>query len=409
MDYLFLDDFNPTNLSKIKDKKNVMVIYGQRITELPQELSRNNDSISDFQFILKSLKGKSKKQKYISINQNSLQVKIRDVGEEIEKKKKQIQKEKDMQKQTSNYVRLISKENYEKKNKEEQKKIEKEQENLITKSVPNIIPPPISDSSELYQPINNFDLNRIDVEEPSSKTPIQKETPKPQPKKKNGTPISYTPTYTPNTTFSSITPPWSTQSSTPSSPSSRSSSAPSSASPPSTSVPSSPSSTPSTPVSTNISPQQEYSIMLISGKEISRCNTNSRGDVTVLKVNEPLPFGSYDFADLNFYKLFLDNDLVGIIEVVESGDSIIFQLVHLAPQNRFKIPNYYSYIRLYAELSKKYQSAYKIFKENPTVNPTSITPAKKKAYTSSPLVFLPLLFILLLLLLLLLLFLLPTS
>jgi hypothetical protein len=65
MDYLFIDDFNPTNLSKIKDKKNVMVIYGQRITELRQELTRNNDSISDFQFILKSLKGKSKKQKYI--------------------------------------------------------------------------------------------------------------------------------------------------------------------------------------------------------------------------------------------------------------------------------------------------------------------------------------------------------
>jgi hypothetical protein len=38
-----------------------MVIYGQRITEMPGELTRNNDSISDFQFILKSLNGKSKR------------------------------------------------------------------------------------------------------------------------------------------------------------------------------------------------------------------------------------------------------------------------------------------------------------------------------------------------------------
>jgi hypothetical protein len=105
-----------------------------------------------------------------------------------------------------------------------------------------------------------------------------------------------------------------------------------------------------------------------------------------LKVDKPLPPGSYDFADLSFYKLYHDDDLVGIIKAVESGDSIIFQLMHLAPENRFKIQNYYSYIRLFAELSKKYRNAYKIFKENFNLNPTAITPAKKKAYTSSPLV-----------------------
>jgi hypothetical protein len=75
-----------------------MVIYGQRSTELRQQLSKNKDSISDFQFILKSPNGKSKKQKYISVIQNSVQVKERDVEEEIEKKKKQIEKEKDKQK-----------------------------------------------------------------------------------------------------------------------------------------------------------------------------------------------------------------------------------------------------------------------------------------------------------------------
>jgi hypothetical protein len=108
MDYLFLDDFNPVNLSKIKDKKNVMVIYGQRITELRQELSRNNDSITDLQFILKSPNGKSKTQKYININKNSVQMKERDVEEEIEKMKKLIEKEKEKQKKTTNYVRVIS-------------------------------------------------------------------------------------------------------------------------------------------------------------------------------------------------------------------------------------------------------------------------------------------------------------
>jgi hypothetical protein len=90
--------------------------------------------------------------------------------------------------------------------------------------------------------------------------------------------------------------------------------------------------------------------MLVSGKEISRCNTNSNDNIAVVKVNEPLAAGTYDFADLSFYKLFHDNDLVGIIEAVESNDSIIFQPVHLAPENRLKIRNYYSYIRLFTEL-----------------------------------------------------------
>jgi hypothetical protein len=63
----------------MKDWTNVMLIHGQRISELRQQLSKNKDSITDFQFILKSPNGKSKIQKYISINQNSLQVKERDV------------------------------------------------------------------------------------------------------------------------------------------------------------------------------------------------------------------------------------------------------------------------------------------------------------------------------------------
>jgi hypothetical protein len=61
MEYLFLDDFNRNNYDKIKDKKNVMVIYGERITELRNELNKSNDSISDFQFILKSRNGRSKR------------------------------------------------------------------------------------------------------------------------------------------------------------------------------------------------------------------------------------------------------------------------------------------------------------------------------------------------------------
>jgi hypothetical protein len=44
MEYIFLDDFNPNNFSRIKDKKNVMVIYGQRITELRNELNRSKET-----------------------------------------------------------------------------------------------------------------------------------------------------------------------------------------------------------------------------------------------------------------------------------------------------------------------------------------------------------------------------
>jgi hypothetical protein len=196
MDYLFFDKVNDYSYTIMKDMTNVMVIYGQRIGELQQQLNKNKDSITDLQFILKSPNGKSKKQKYISMNRDSLQVKERDVEEEIEKKKKQIQKEKDKQTKTQHYTHLIVNENNEKKKKEEQKKIEKEEQNLITGGMSNIIPPPITDSSNI---LNSINLNRINIEEPNSKTP------KPQPKK-NTTPISNTPLYTPNTGFSSLTP-----------------------------------------------------------------------------------------------------------------------------------------------------------------------------------------------------------
>jgi hypothetical protein len=97
-----------------------MVIHGQRIGELRQELNKNQDTISDFHFILKSPNGKSKTQKYISMNQKSVQMKERDVEEEIERMKKQIQKEKEKQKKTSNYLRLMVNENNENKKKVEQ-------------------------------------------------------------------------------------------------------------------------------------------------------------------------------------------------------------------------------------------------------------------------------------------------
>jgi hypothetical protein len=71
-------------------------------------------------------------------------------------------------------------------------KIEKEHEIQITGGIPNIIPPPISDNSNLYQPINNVDLNRIDAEEPNST----------KPKTNDNTPITYTPIYTPASTYS---------------------------------------------------------------------------------------------------------------------------------------------------------------------------------------------------------------
>jgi hypothetical protein len=88
MDYLFFDKVNDNSFNIMKNWTNVMVKHGQRIGELRQQLSKNKDLISDFHFILKSPNGKSKIQKYISMNQNSVQMKERDVEEEIEKKKK---------------------------------------------------------------------------------------------------------------------------------------------------------------------------------------------------------------------------------------------------------------------------------------------------------------------------------
>jgi hypothetical protein len=81
--------------------------------------------------------------------------------------------------------------------------------------------------------------------------------------------------------------------------------------------------------------------------------------------------------------LYHNTDLVGIIEVVNSDNSVMYQLVHLPPESAFDTPNYYSHIKLFAELSKKFE--YNVIKENLTLKPTSITPTKKK-FTSSPLV-----------------------
>jgi chaperonin cofactor prefoldin len=98
MNYLFFDEVNADSYKIMKYMGNVMVIYGLRISELRQELNKNKDTISDFHFILKSPNGKSKTQKYISVNQNAVQMKERDVQEEIQKMKKKIQNEKDKQK-----------------------------------------------------------------------------------------------------------------------------------------------------------------------------------------------------------------------------------------------------------------------------------------------------------------------
>jgi hypothetical protein len=54
MEYIFIDDLNNNNFEQIRNKKNVMVIYGQRIADLRQQLNNSNDVISDFQFLLKS-------------------------------------------------------------------------------------------------------------------------------------------------------------------------------------------------------------------------------------------------------------------------------------------------------------------------------------------------------------------
>jgi hypothetical protein len=166
MQYLFFDEVNDNSYKIMKNMRNIIIIHGQRITDLRRELSKNQDLITDLQFILKSPNGKSKTQKYISMNENSVQMKERDVEEEIEKMKKLIQREKDKQKKTENYVRVVTNDINDKKKKVEQKKIEKEQVNVITGGMSNIIPPPITDSSNL---LSNIDLNRINIEEPSSK------------------------------------------------------------------------------------------------------------------------------------------------------------------------------------------------------------------------------------------------
>jgi hypothetical protein len=97
----------------------------------------------------------NKKQKYISVNKNLLQV-----------KESQIQKEKDKQKKAGNYLRLISKENKEIKKKEEEKKIEKKRENKITGGVGSVIPPiNVIENTSRYQPVAGFDVNSINIEE----------------------------------------------------------------------------------------------------------------------------------------------------------------------------------------------------------------------------------------------------
>jgi hypothetical protein len=74
MEYIFIDDLN-NNFEQIKNKKNVMVIYGQRVADLRQQLNNTKDVTSDFQFLLKSQSNKvvtnSYKQKYINVNSKS--------------------------------------------------------------------------------------------------------------------------------------------------------------------------------------------------------------------------------------------------------------------------------------------------------------------------------------------------
>jgi hypothetical protein len=125
--------------------------------------------------------------------------------------------------------------------------------------------------------------------------------------------------------------------------------------------------------------------MLKNGNLINRCNTNRNNNIAVREVKNPLPTDRYDFPNLSFHVLYHHKDLVGIIEVITQEEYVTFQLAHLAPESAFPA-NYYNSIKLFAELSRKYQSVYKIFKESIIPNPTSITPTKKKIYTSSPLV-----------------------
>jgi hypothetical protein len=75
MENIFIDDLN-NNFEQIRNKKNVMVIYGQRVADLRQQLNNTKDVISDFQFLLKSQSNKnttsSNKHKYINVNSESV-------------------------------------------------------------------------------------------------------------------------------------------------------------------------------------------------------------------------------------------------------------------------------------------------------------------------------------------------
>jgi hypothetical protein len=122
--------------------------------------------------------------------------------------------------------------------------------------------------------------------------------------------------------------------------------------------------------------------MLENGNIISRCNVTST-DLSVKEVKHPKPSDSYDFPNLSFHMLYHNRDLIGIIELVGNEVAATFQHVLLAPESLFP-PNYYSSIKLFTELSRKFK--HNVIKENLTLSSTSITPTKKKAYTSLPLV-----------------------
>jgi hypothetical protein len=152
MDYIFIDDFN-NNFEQIINKKNIMVIYGQRVADLRQQLNNTKNVISDFQFLLKSQSNKiikrSNKQKYINVNSESVQLKERDLNEEIEKKKQQLEKEKEKENKIIYITKLVIKDIYETKKKEEEKIIEKKRENLLT-SGESIIPDDIIMNNNQY-------------------------------------------------------------------------------------------------------------------------------------------------------------------------------------------------------------------------------------------------------------------
>jgi hypothetical protein len=81
--------------------------------------------------------------------------------------------------------------------------------------------------------------------------------------------------------------------------------------------------------------------------------------------------------------LYHHRDLIGILELIGNEEAVTFQLVDLAPESLFP-PNYFSSIKLFTELSRKFER--NIIIENLTLTSTSIIPAKKKTYISSPLV-----------------------